>query len=60
MFDQLESTIPTFEKLLLQLSLCDFDLNSLIHLLCMTSLVILVVLDGCGEEGVDEGCLAQA
>jgi hypothetical protein len=25
----------------------------------VTALVIGIVLDGCGEEGIDEGCLSQ-
>lgn len=50
----------TFEELFLQLSLCNLNLNSLINLLGMASLVVLIVLDGGGEEGVDEGGLAQA
>jgi hypothetical protein len=50
----------TFEELLLQLCLCDLNLDGFVHLLCMTSLVILVVLDRGGEEGVDECGLAQA
>lgn len=36
----------TLEELLLQFGLCDFNLDSLIHLLGMASLVIGVVLDG--------------
>lgn len=47
----------TFEKLLFQLSLCDLDLNSLVNLLCVSSLVVLIVFDGGGEKGVDEGGL---
>ena len=50
----------TFEELLFQFSLCDFNLDSLVDLLSMPSLVIGVVLDGGGEQGVDECCLAQA
>lgn len=48
------------EELLLQLSLCDLNLHSLVNLLLVSAAVIGVVLDGGGEEGVDEGGLAQA
>ena len=37
----------TFEELLFQLSLCDLNLDSLVHLFLMSSLVIRVILD-CG------------
>lgn len=50
----------TFEEFLLQLGLCDFDLDRLVHLLRMTAPVVCIVLDGCREKGVDEGCLSQA
>ena len=50
----------TFEELLLKLSLCDLDLNSLVNLLCVSFLVVGVVFDCCGEEGVDEGSLSQS
>ena len=50
--------VGTFEELLLQLSLCDLNLHRLVNLLCMSSLVILIVLDRCGEKGVDESSLA--
>ncbi len=56
----LHATDATFEELLLQLGLCDLNLDSLVHLLCMPSLVVGVVLDGGGEESVDEGGLAQS
>ena len=49
----------TLEELLLELSLRNLDLDSLVHLLVVSSLVIGVVLDGCGEKGVDEGCLSK-
>lgn len=48
------------EELLLQLCLGDLDLDGLVDLLGVTATVIGVVLDGGGEEGVDEGGLAQA
>jgi hypothetical protein len=50
----------TFEELLLELSLCDFNFDSLVDLLGMSSFVVGVVFDGGGEEGVDEGGLAQS
>lgn len=50
----------TLEELLLELSLGDLDLDSLVHLLMVSSLVIGIVLDGGGEEGVDEGGLSKA
>ena len=50
----------TLEELLFQLGLCDLNLHSLVNLFLMTAAVIGVVLDGGGEEGVDEGGLAQA
>jgi hypothetical protein len=48
------------EELLLKLGLCDLNLDRLVHLLVVASLVVGVVLDGGGEEGVDEGRLAEA
>jgi hypothetical protein len=48
----------TFEKFLLQLSLCDFDLDGLVNLLCVSALVVCVVFDGGREEGIDEGRLS--
>lgn len=50
----------TLEELLLQLSLCDLDLDSLVHLLLVSALVIGIILDGRREEGVDEGGLSKA
>lgn len=50
----------TLEELLLQLGLGDLNLNSLVNLLGMAALVVGIVLDGGGEQGVDEGCLSQA
>jgi hypothetical protein len=50
----------TLEELLLQLGLGDLDFDSLVNLLRMTAAVVGVVLDGGGEEGVDEGSLSQA
>jgi hypothetical protein len=49
----------TLEELLLELSLCDFDFDSLVNLLLVTAAVVCVVLDGGGEESVDEGSLAE-
>lgn len=48
------------EELLLQLSLCDLDLDGLVDLLLVSPLVIGIVLDGRGEQGVDEGGLSEA
>ena len=39
----------TLEKFLFQLCLCDLDLDSLVHLLCVPALVVGIVLD-CGRE----------
>lgn len=50
----------TLEELLLKLGLGDLNLNSLVDLLLVTAAVVGVVLDGGGEESVDEGSLAQA
>lgn len=51
--------MSTLEEFLLQLSLSDLDLHSFVNLLCMTALVIGVVLDGRGEESVNERRLAE-
>ena len=50
----------TLEELFLQLSLGDLDFDRLVDLLLVPALVIGVVLDGGGEERVDEGGLAQS
>lgn len=50
----------TLEELLLELSLCDFDLDGLVDLLLVAPLVVGIVLDGRGEQRVDEGGLAEA
>jgi hypothetical protein len=52
--------VLTLEELLFQLRLGNFDFDSLVNLLCMPSLVVGVVLDGGGEERVDEGGLSEA
>lgn len=52
--------LPTFEKLFLQLSFCDFYLNCLVDLFGMATLVISIIFDRCREKGVDECSLAQA
>jgi hypothetical protein len=49
----------TLEELLLQLSLGDLNLDSFVNLLLMPTLVIGVVLNCCGKEGVDESRLAE-
>lgn len=50
----------TLEELLLKLGLGDLNLNGLVNLLLVATLVVGVVLNGGGEESVDEGSLAQA
>lgn len=50
----------TLEELLLELGLGDLDLDGLVDLLLVTALVVGIVLDGGGEEGVDEGSLSEA
>jgi hypothetical protein len=49
----------TLEKLLLKLSLGNFNLNGFVDLLLVSSFVVGIVLDGGGEQGVDEGRLSQ-
>jgi hypothetical protein len=49
----------TLEELLLELGLGDLDLHRLVNLLLVAALVVCVVLDGGGEEGVDKRRLAQ-
>jgi hypothetical protein len=49
----------TLEELLLELGLGDLNLDRLVHLLVVSSLVVGIVLDGGGEERVDEGCLSE-
>jgi hypothetical protein len=46
---------PTLEELLLELGLGNFNLDSLVNLLRVSASVVGVVLDGGGEECVDEG-----
>ena len=41
-------------------ALGDLNLHGLVDLLLVTLLMVGVVLDGGGEEGVDEGGLSQA
>jgi len=50
----------TLEELLLELGLCDLDFDGLVDLLCVSALVIGVVLNGGGEEGVDECSLSES
>ena len=47
------------ELLLLELSLDDLHLGQLVHLLVVSSLVVGIVLDGGGEERVDECRLSE-
>lgn len=49
----------TLEELLLELGLCNLDLDSLVNLLLVTAAVVCVVLDCGGEESVDKGGLAE-
>jgi hypothetical protein len=51
---------PTFEELLLKLSLGDLNLNSAVDLLLVAALVVGVILNSGREEGVDEGSLSQS
>lgn len=44
----------TFEELLLQFGLCDFDFNGLVDLFGVSLLVVGIVLDGGREKCVDE------
>lgn len=50
----------TFEELLLQLRLGDFDFHRSVNLLLVTALVVGVVLDGGREQGIDERGLSQS
>jgi hypothetical protein len=50
----------TLKELLLELGLCDFDLDGLVDLLCVSALVVGVVLNGGGKECVDEGRLSES
>lgn len=50
----------TLEELLLQLGLGDLDLDGLVDLLLVAALVVGVVLDRGGEEGVDKGGLSES
>jgi hypothetical protein len=50
----------TLEELLLELGLGDLDLDRLVHLLVVSSLVVGVVFDRRGEQRVDERRLAEA
>jgi hypothetical protein len=52
--------VRTFEKLLLKLSLGDLNLNGLVDLLCVSTLVVGIVLDSRGEQSVDKCRLSQS
>lgn len=54
-----QKRVCTLKELLLELGLCDLNLDGLVHLLVVSSLVVGIVLDGGGEEGVDEGRLSE-
>jgi hypothetical protein len=53
-------TKPTLEELLFQLSFGNLNLDSLVHLLRMSALVVGVVLDRGREEGVNEGGFSKS
>jgi hypothetical protein len=53
------ATQRTLEELLLELSFGDLNLDRLVHLLVVSSLVVGIVFDGGGEERVDEGRLSE-
>ena len=50
----------TFEEFLFQLGLCDLNLNGLIHLFSVSALMVCIIFDCGGEEGVDKGRLSQS
>jgi len=50
--------VLTLEKLLLQLSLGDLDLNGAVHLLLVAALVVGIVLNSGREKSVDECSLS--
>lgn len=52
--------LRTLEELLFQFCFGNFNLDGLIHLLCMPALVVGVVLDRGREEGVDKCSLSEA
>ena len=52
--------VLTLEELLLQLGLGDLDLDGLVDLLLVAALVVGIVLDGGGEQRVDEGGLSES
>ena len=58
-FEYERSERCTLEELLLELGLGDLNLDGLVHLLVVSSLVVGIVLDGGREESVDEGCLSE-
>ena len=50
----------TFEEFLFQLGFRDLNFNCLVHLLRVSALMVCIVLDRGGEEGIDEGRLSQS
>lgn len=52
--------VCTLEELLLEFGLGDLDLDGLVDLLLVSSLVVGIVLDRGREKGVDESSLAQS
>lgn len=49
----------TFEEFLLEFRFSDLNLNSLVDLLCMTTSMIGVILDGGREQRIDEGSFSK-
>jgi len=52
--------VHTLEELFFELGLGDLDLDSLVDLLLVPTLVVGIVLDRGGEECVDKGRLAES
>jgi hypothetical protein len=50
----------TLEEFLFQFGFCNLDLDRLVHLLHVSTLVVGIVLDRGGEERVDEGRLSES
>lgn len=54
-----DGAMPTLEELLLELGLGNLNLDRLVDLLLVAASVVCVVLDGGGEERVDERRLSK-
>jgi len=50
----------TFEEFLFQLGFRNLNFNGLIHLLCVSALMVCIVFDRSGEQSVDEGRFSQS